>query len=67
MAWIGLSVLACQNGGPLDLHGTVTFEARWRDREGREGVLWECSRFGRGESGEGLYLEALSLGDVPTG
>jgi hypothetical protein len=27
------------------------------------GVLRECSRFGRGESGEWLYLEALSLGE----
>ncbi len=61
--WIGLSVLECQNGGPNDSHGTVTFEARWRDRQGREGVLRECSRFGRGEAGEWLYLEALSLGD----
>jgi len=61
--WLSLDVLDCQNGGPLDQHGTVTFEARWRDRDRREGVLRECSRFGRGESGEWLYLEALSLGD----
>jgi len=59
--WLSLKVLDFQNGGPLDQHGTVTFEARWRDRERREGVLKECSRFGRGESGEWLYLEALSL------
>ena len=55
-------MLDCQDGSPLDQHGTVTFEARWRDRDRREGVLRECSRFGRGESGEWLYLEALSLG-----
>ena len=61
--WLGLNVLDYQDGGPLDQHGTVTFEARWRDRDRREGVLKECSRFGRGESGEWLYLEALSLGD----
>ena len=61
--WLSLKVLDCQNGGPLDQDGTVTFEARWRDRDRREGVLKECSRFGRGESGEWLYLEALSLGD----
>jgi len=63
--WIGLAVLDGQSGGPLDQHGTVTFEARWRDRHGREGVLKECSRFGRGESGEWLYLEALGLADAP--
>ena len=61
--WLSLKVLDCQNGGPLEQHGTVTFEARWRDRDHREGMLRECSRFGRGESGEWLYLEALSLGD----
>ena len=59
--WTHLDVLDFQNGGALDQHGTVTFEARWRDRGRREGVLKECSRFGRGESGEWLYLEALSL------
>ncbi|MFO7628962.1 MAG: YchJ family metal-binding protein [Prochlorococcaceae cyanobacterium] len=65
--WISLAVLDCQNGGPLDQHGTVTFQARWRDRDRREGVLEECSRFSRGEAGEWLYLEALSLGDLPAG
>jgi SEC-C motif-containing protein len=63
--WTSLDVLDCQNGGPLDQQGTVTFAAHWRDRDRREGVLKECSRFGRGESGEWLYLEPLSLGDVP--
>ena len=63
--WISLEVQDCRNGGLLDQHGTVTFEARWRDQNHREGVLRECSRFGRGESGEWLYLEALSLGDIP--
>ncbi len=67
LQWIGLSVLETQNGGPLDSHGTITCEARWRDREGREGMLRECSRFGRGEAGEWLYLEALSLGEGPGG
>ena len=65
--WLSLKVLDCQNGDPLDQHGTVTFEARWRDCDRREGVLRECSRFGRGESGEWLYLEALSFGDRPAG
>jgi SEC-C motif-containing protein len=62
LKWIGLAVLETRDGGLLDSHGTVTFEARWRDRQGREGVLRECSRFGRGDGGEWLYLEALSLG-----
>jgi SEC-C motif-containing protein len=65
LQWLSLNVLDCQDGGPLDQRGTVTFEARWRDRDRRDGVLRECSRFGRGESGEWLYLEALSLGDGP--
>jgi len=65
--WLSLKVLDCQNGGPLDQQGTLTFEARWRDPDRREGVLRECSRFGRGESGEWLYLEALSVGDGPAG
>ena len=65
--WLSLDVLDCQYGGPLDQHGSVTFAARWRDRDRREGVLRECSRFGRGESSEWLYLEALSLGDGPAG
>ena len=61
--WLSLKVLDFQNGGLLDQHGSVTFEARWRDRGRREGVLKECSRFGRGESGEWLYLEALNIGE----
>ena len=65
--WFSLKVLDCQNGRVTDKYGTVTFEARWRDRDRREGVLKECSRFGRGESDEWLYLEALSLGDVTAG
>jgi SEC-C motif-containing protein len=65
--WLSLKVLDCQNGAVNDKYGTVTFEARWRDRDRREDVLRECSRFGRGESGEWLYLEALSLGNVPAG
>lgn len=65
LQWIGLSVLDCQKGGPGDPEGIVTFEARWRDRDGREGVLRECSRFGRSAEGKWLYLEALSLEDGP--
>lgn len=65
--WLSLKVLNCQNGSPLDQHGTVAFEAHWRDRDRREGVLKECSRFGRGESGEWLYLDALSIGDGSAG
>lgn len=67
LQWIGLHVIDRQNGGPLDRDGTVTFEARWRDRDRREGGLKECSRFGRGEAGEWLYLEALSLNDATAG
>jgi SEC-C motif domain protein len=67
LQWLSLKVLDCQNGRVIDKYGTVTFEAHWRDRDRREGVLRECSRFGRGESGEWLYLEALCLGDGPAG
>lgn len=66
MQWIGLAVLDCPNGGALDQQGTVTFEARWRERDHREGVLKECSHFRRGEAGEWLYLQAVSIGDQPT-
>jgi uncharacterized protein YchJ len=31
--WLSLNVLNCQNGSALEQHGTVTFEARWRDRD----------------------------------
>jgi hypothetical protein len=62
-----MKLLDFQNSGPLYQQGRLTVEARWRDRDRREGVLKECSRFGRGESGEWLYLEALSHGDVPAG
>ncbi|MFU8885461.1 MAG: YchJ family protein [Cyanobacteriota bacterium] len=65
--WLSLKVLDSQNGSPLDQQGTVAFEAHWRDRDRREGVLKECSRFGRGESGEWLYLDALSIGDGSAG
>jgi len=41
--WLSLKVLDCQNGFLLDNYGTVTFEARWRDRDRREGV--ELSRY----------------------
>ena len=72
--WLRLEILATEAGGPLDLEGTVTFEAHYQqsggrrgvDRRGvdRQGVMRECSRFGR-EGGrlEGawLYLEALEL------
>lgn len=65
--WISLEVQDCQKGGLLDQDGTVRFAARCRDRNRREGVLRECSCFGRGESGEWLYMEALSLSDIPKG
>lgn len=67
--WLRLEILAREAGGPLDLEGTVTFRAHYRQPGGRvggerQGVMRECSRFGR-EAGrlEGawLYLEALEL------
>lgn len=67
--WLRLEILATEAGGPLDLEGTVTFEAHYQQSGGRRGldrrgVMRECSRFGR-EGGrlEGawLYLEALEL------
>ena len=69
LRWLRLEILATEAGGPLDLEGTVTFEAHYRQSGGRgaadgRGVLRECSRFGR-EGGrlEGawLYREALQL------
>ena len=61
---ISLSVLDRKGGGPLDHQGTVKFEARCRDSDRRDGLLRECSRFGRSEAGEWMYLEALSLSDL---
>ena len=61
--WQGLTITACSGGGPEDLEGTVSFEARYR-AGGRSGVMRECSRFGRAGnslSGGWLYLEALEL------
>ena len=67
--WLRLEILVTEAGGPLDLEGTVTFEAHYQQSGGRRGldrrgVMRECSRFGR-EGGrlEGawLYLEALEL------
>ena len=69
LRWRRLEILATEAGGPLDLEGTVTFQATYQQsgvRAGADGrgVLRECSRFGR-EAGrlEGawLYLEALQL------
>ena len=34
--WLSLQVLNCQDGPVIDKYGTVTFEARWRDRDHRE-------------------------------
>ena len=69
LRWRRLEILATEAGGPLDLEGTVTFQATYQQSGGRagadgRGVLRECSRFGReGGSLEGawLYLEALEL------
>jgi SEC-C motif-containing protein len=67
--WLRLEILVTEAGGPLDLEGTVTFEAHYQQSGGRRGVdrrgvMRECSRFGR-EGGrlEGawLYVEALEL------
>ena len=63
--WRGLEILAREAGGPEDLHGTVTFAAHY-SAGGKQGVLRECSRFGREAGrpdGAWLYLEALELSD----
>ena len=55
--WLGLTVLAVSGGGPLDLEGTVRFEARYRG-----GVLKETSLFqrqGRTIDGDWIYITAL--------
>jgi len=61
--WRRLEIEACQAGGPTDLEGTVTFSAHYSSR-GQQGVLRECSRFGREGGridGAWLYLEALAI------
>lgn len=65
LRWRGLEILATEAGGPGDLEGTVTFAAHY-SASGRQGVLRECSRFGRAgghPDGAWLYLEALELSD----
>ncbi|GAA1542717.1 YchJ family protein [Nocardioides humi] len=44
--WVGLEVLATQDGGPADRRGMVEFLAR-HTRDGRPGSLHEISRFRR--------------------
>jgi SEC-C motif-containing protein len=65
LCWQALEIVAIEAGGPTDLEGTVTFVAHYSARA-QQGVLRECSRFGReGGRADGawLYLEALSLSD----
>lgn len=69
--WLRLEILATEAGGALDLEGTVTFQAHYRQSGGhrsgsgeQRGVMRERSRFGReggGLDGDWLYLEALEL------
>jgi SEC-C motif-containing protein len=68
--WLRLEILATEAGGGLDLEGTVTFRAHYRQAGGsegggeRRGVMRERSRFGRAGgslAGAWLYLEALEL------
>ncbi|MFZ9714403.1 MAG: YchJ family protein [Vulcanococcus sp.] len=61
--WTGLRIVAAEAGGPSDLTGTVTFEARYRTGT-QTGLLQECSRFGReGQelAGRWLYLAAETI------
>lgn len=67
LRWQRLEILATEAGGALDLEGTVTFRAHYRQAgagsEGR-GVMRERSRFGReggSLAGAWLYLEELEL------
>jgi SEC-C motif-containing protein len=67
--WLRLEILATSAGGAPDLEGTVSFQAHYRQAGGRggaqrQGVMRECSRFGReggNLAGAWLYLEALEL------
>jgi SEC-C motif-containing protein len=67
--WLRLEILATEAGGAMDLEGTVSFRAHYRQSGGRaggdgRGVMRECSRFGReggSLAGAWLYLEALEL------
>jgi SEC-C motif-containing protein len=69
LRWLRLEILSTEAGGPLDLEGTVTFQAHYRPSGGRgigerRGVMRECSRFARKDgspAGAWLYLEALEL------
>ena len=69
LRWLKLEILASEAGTALDLEGTVSFRAHYRQAGGRsaghsQGVMQERSRFGReggSLSGAWLYLEALEL------
>ncbi len=54
MSWIGLEVLAAQDGGEHDKRGIVEFVAHFT-RDGEPGALHEISRF-RKQGDEWLYV-----------
>ena len=66
-AWLGLTVIATDKGGPDDDEGTVEFEARFREKKGGpEQTHHERARFVR-DSGNGrwLYAEGKVMGPPP--
>ena len=57
--WIGLEVLATEDGGPADLEGAVEFRAHWSEA-GARGGLHERSRFAR-RGGRWVYVDGEIL------
>lgn len=59
--WLGLDVLAVENGGGTDHAGVVEFAATYEEADGSVEVLRETSRFVRHE-GAWVYLDAIESG-----
>lgn len=59
LRWIGLEILASEEGGPDDTNGIVEFRADHQDG-GARGVLHEVSRFRR-HDGEWRYVRGRHI------
>lgn len=63
LTWVGLDIVACEDGGPVDSSGVVEFRARHR-RGAETGVLHEVSRFRR-QQGSWLYVRGRIIASGP--
>ena len=54
--WLGLSVLATEQGSATDKTGRVIFAAKYKGSDGKEAVFYEASRFVK-EKGRWYYVD----------